>query len=692
MNNGIITLGFFILIIFIFPFSKLELICPPDHFKTDEYYWNYRDYNDSYEYLYGFQFNYRLGNIQYDDYWSGIIYEPKNFCYVSKRETRNDNYQHCYEPEIIIEENTIENNVNVEDDNENENNENIIKLNENENMEIEDSEYEYEENENENMEIEDSEYEYEENEYENMEIKDSEYEYEENENENENTEIEDYDIQYEENEYEYIEIEEYEEHEIENNEIEENIKYEENEENKENENIQIEENDINDNENDEDSDNENNDNNENNNNEEENETELGSCEYPDYTNPELIPIVPELLKVIDSDETNIPSEPYIKVDKKYHNHKSLYEYSCPTIDNRILIPMDENIIIGQKYVYYFNVVNPSDLTVKFKFQAYTIKTSFTTMRGNILESKSYVDKTFPLTNLIEIEPHSVLKVPFEITFNSLSQYGTLPFYKGKITSNITGQSNEEYYHSNVSSWRQNLNNYIEYSYPIYSALEIELESDNQLYISTYSMMYKRPNKDVLNYIGNNNSCDLGEVCVEGYGCNSNNCVKCNKYTCSGCLNNINNCTKCFPISKNGQWNVSETNQNITCDLNFVDITKFDISFNDKKQVPPAIHFRVTMEFWMFVASPKLIEYRFANIIYKDFMVISLMPETGENLMNVYCIPLEFIYKFPDDSILIEQVVNNFNDFINKTLEAPYLKEKIEDSASKWFYVRCAYNI
>ena len=66
------------------------------------------------------------------------------------------------------------------------------------------------------------------------------------------------------------------------------------------------------------------------------------------------------------------------------------------------------------------------------------------------------------------------------------------------------------------------------------------------------------------------------------------------------------------------------------------------------------------------------------------MVISLMPETGANLMNVYCIPLEFIYKFPDDPYLIEEVGNNFNDFINKTLEAPYLKETIEDSASKWF--------
>ena len=212
------------------------------------------------------------------------------------------------------------------------------------------------------------------------------------------------------------------------------------------------------------------------------------------------------------------------------------------------------------------------------------------MRRDKLKWKNYEDKTFPLTNLIEIEPHSVLKVPFEIKFNDLFQYEELPFYKGKITSNITGTSNEEYYHYNISFWRENLTNYVEYSYPIYSALEIELESNNLLYISTYSMMHRRENKDILNYIGDD-SCDSGQVCAEGYGCNSTKCIKCEKYTCSGCLNNKNNYTKCFPISKNGQWNVTESNQNLTCDLNFVDITKFNISFNDKKQVPPAIHFR-----------------------------------------------------------------------------------------------------
>ena len=606
MNNESKILGLLLLIIFKFPFSNLELICPPDHFKIDDYYWNYQDYNDEYEYLYGFQFNYRLGNIQYDDYWSGIIYTPNNFCYLSQRETRNDNYEHCYN-EI----NQIE--VNIGDNIDNEDDENKDKEN-NDNEDYENEDYDNEDS---------------------------------NEEDNNNKE---YDDEYDE--------------ENNDNEDYENYYYEKEDSNEENNNNKEYEDII---------------------------TGLVSCDFPDYENPELIPIEPKLINVIDSDESNIPSEPYVKIDKEYHNHKSLYENACPTINNRILIPMDEKILIGNKYVFYFNVVNPSDLTIKFKFQAHTIITSFSMMRNDKIKWKKYEDKTFPLTNLIEIKPHSVLKVPFEITFNDLSQYEGLPFNKGTITSNITGTSNEKYYHENVLHWRKNLTNYVNYSYPIYSALEIELESNNQLYISTYSMMHKRKNKNILNYIGDN-SCDSDKSCVEGYGCVSNECIKCEKYTCSGCLNNKKNCTKCFPISKNGQWNVIETNQNLTCDLNFVDITKFDINFNIKKQVPPAIHFRVTMEFWMFVASPQLIKGKFANIIYKDFMVISLLPKTEANQMNIYCIPLEFIYKFPDDPYLIEEVGNNFNDFINKTLEAPYLSETIEDSASKWFYVRCAYNI
>ena len=41
-----------------------------------------------------------------------------------------------------------------------------------------------------------------------------------------------------------------------------------------------------------------------------------------------------------------------------------------------------------------------------------------------------------------------------------------------------------------------------------------------------------------------------------------------------------------------------------------------------------------------------------NMIYKDFMVISFI-KTKENFLDVYCIHLEYIYKFPEDATLIK---------------------------------------
>ena len=59
-----------------------------------------------------------------------------------------------------------------------------------------------------------------------------------------------------------------------------------------------------------------------------------------------------------------------------------------------------------------------------------------------------------------------------------------------------------------------------------------------------------------------------------------------------------------------------------------------------------------MEFWIFVADPNKFENNFVNIIYIDFKVISFI-KTKENLLDVYCIPLEHIYKFSEDVTLIK---------------------------------------
>ena len=36
---------------------KSELICAPDHFLFEDYYWTFKDYIDSKDYLNGFQYN-----------------------------------------------------------------------------------------------------------------------------------------------------------------------------------------------------------------------------------------------------------------------------------------------------------------------------------------------------------------------------------------------------------------------------------------------------------------------------------------------------------------------------------------------------------------------------------------------------------------------------------------------------------
>ena len=61
------------------------------------------------------------------------------------------------------------------------------------------------------------------------------------------------------------------------------------------------------------------------------------------------------------------------------------------------------------------------------------------------------------------------------------------------------------------------------------------------------------------------------------------------------------------------------------------------------------------------------------------MIISFI-KTNKNFLDVYCIYLEYIYKFPEDTTLIKD--ENYINFISNTLKAPNLNETIENSISK----------
>ena len=59
------------------------------------------------------------------------------------------------------------------------------------------------------------------------------------------------------------------------------------------------------------------------------------CNPNDFKNPTLTPINYESIKVIDSDDTYTPPNPYVKIDKEYQNLKSLFENVCKTKNVRL---------------------------------------------------------------------------------------------------------------------------------------------------------------------------------------------------------------------------------------------------------------------------------------------------------------------------------------------------------------------
>ena len=389
-----------------------------------------------------------------------------------------------------------------------------------------------------------------------------------------------------------------------------------------------------------------------------------------------------------------------------------------------MFTMDVEICPNNIFYLIFDLVNPSNIDTLYFFKAHRGAASFNEIRRYGDDSdmfdcrKRYSDLFMDLSTTDKsdqnfVPAHSVKRVfiPIEVSEEKFfDNPNNLRYYL------INNNNDEYFFHLKHDDWANKLNaNHNTISYPIFSNLEIQLWSEeNKLYVASYSMAFDRE-KNENNYAGciPNNNIDKDKrtckdtylrTCREGYGCNDTDsleseCVKCKKLTCSSCRKDVSKCTKCFPIAKDGFWNVMETDNEILCDFNFVDISKFKVSNDNNRinDVPPAIHFRVTMEFWIFVANPKEFEKKdeneenkFVNIIYKDFMVISFIKTEENNLLDVYCIPLEYIYKFPDDITLI--IKENYKNFITNTLKAPNLNETIENSASKWFHVRCAYNI
>lgn len=114
----------------------------------------------------------------------------------------------------------------------------------------------------------------------------------------------------------------------------------------------------------------------------------------------------------------------------------------------------------------------------------------------------------------------------------------------------------------------------------------------------------------------------------------------------------------------------------------------DITLN----VPPAHHYRVSLDFWIFVNYPiNLLNSASApsssNIIYKDFLSISILQGSPTSSIDIYCIPIEFIFtvKGTTTSSAFKSLILTF------TNQATILKDTISSAANIWSYVRCAFS-
>ena len=198
----------------------------------------------------------------------------------------------------------------------------------------------------------------------------------------------------------------------------------------------------------------------------------------------------------------------------------------------IFIEINSNLIQKREkgeYDLYFRIVNNGNDNINFAVKLFSEKISNTIT--------------------IEQKKSKFIKVP-------------LIFYSNSVYSSLTGQTSPISFDEN---------------------LKIKFTDENLL-LSTFQMMSRR-GKEELTYAGGN-ECDENENrrCIEGYGCKNNNCAKCSNPGCNKCHSDLSVCDECFSIS-------SEINGN--CNLEFIDLTKFSITYNESiLKVPPAIHWKV----------------------------------------------------------------------------------------------------
>ena len=363
--------------------------------------------------------------------------------------------------------------------------------------------------------------------------------------------------------------------------------------------------------------------------------------------------------------SNIDVTTLLNYNTSSTNNYHLYETICGNKITSSYVCVDFVFDkMDSPYYLIFDVVNNDNNEHRFQF----------------LATQRFLGLTeFPLTNKIVIPGKSVIKVKIPLIVNNN--------YIDPITNNafrihyisVNGVQSTEPFWDETGSY--NL---------LGCNLSVKFEHTGDVGIATYSLMHKiKPQQSTIT--GKMNCESRNSYCKENTFCKNSQCVQCDEPGCLQCDSNV--CNKC--PSTTTEWD--NLNHSGKCIIDYLDLTKFsdqiflkssglDNHQEPKPQVPPAIHWRVTMEYWTYINYPKLMEEAKLNLIYKDFLSITMTKDMDDNV-NIFCTPIEWLYPVTDvDPNMTIQ------DYLNNELGAFYMQDKMESVSSKWFYTRCAFNL
>ena len=317
-----------------------------------------------------------------------------------------------------------------------------------------------------------------------------------------------------------------------------------------------------------------------------------------------------------------------------------------------------------------------------------------------------IPEVFYITNNYTIEPHSSLKINVSLTFEKNDNTTEGGYF---IISEETGQSSEPFYWPQIKENNGKL--------PKLTNMELILESDLELGLSSFSLMRRRDLEEE-SYLGkechlDSNDKPINGTCGDGFVCKSNKtCEMCKKIECKECKKTNTEdgpCTRCYLISVEGQWNPKGGRAaSLDCDLDYIDITKVKINEAKPIQVPPAIHWRVTMDFWIWISDLKpLVDSKTnLNIVYKDFIAFTL--KGSQDGLKIFATPIEWLYEYPtideQEETLKKYYYQNYVLKYRETDTITFLKKPVgsydkvtmidlvKNATSNWVYVRFAFNL